>query len=58
MLDNILQDSVDQHLHALIQTRHLQCRQDILGDNLSDKAVEEMTETLLEPSEVVGLDRN
>ncbi|CAI9771944.1 unnamed protein product [Fraxinus pennsylvanica] len=52
VLDNILEESVDQHFHVLTQTRHLQRRQDILGDNLSDEAVEEMAETLLEPSEV------
>lgn len=52
MLDNILEESVDQHFHVLIQTRHLQRRRDILDDNLSAEAVEEMAETLLDLSEV------
>lgn len=52
MLDNILEESVDQHFHALIQTRNLQRRRDIGDDNLSAEAIEEMGESNLEPLEV------
>ncbi|KAL2550534.1 Tic22-like family protein [Forsythia ovata] len=52
VLDNILEESVDQHFHSLIQTRHLQRRRDIQDDNLSAEAIEEMAESTWEPSEV------
>ncbi|XP_073125914.1 uncharacterized protein [Henckelia pumila] len=52
MLDNILEESVDQHFQALIQTRNLQRRRDIGDDNLSAEAIEEMGESNFEPLEV------
>ncbi|PON58216.1 Tic22-like [Parasponia andersonii] len=52
MLDNILEESVDQHFHALIQTRHMQRRQDVIDDNLAAEVIEEMGDTLWEPPEV------
>ncbi|KAG6409863.1 hypothetical protein SASPL_127905 [Salvia splendens] len=52
MLDNILQESVDQHFHALIETRNSQRRRDVIDDNLSAEAVEEMNESIWDPPEV------
>ncbi|KAJ6738407.1 hypothetical protein OIU74_003379 [Salix koriyanagi] len=53
MLDNILEESVDQHFHALIQTRHMQRRRDVIDDNDSAEVIEEMGDSLLEPPEVL-----
>ncbi|KAJ6707276.1 hypothetical protein OIU85_027612 [Salix viminalis] len=53
MLDNILEESVDQHFHALIQTRHMQFRRDVIDDNDSAEVIEEMGDSLLEPPEVL-----
>jgi len=55
MLDNILEESVDQHFHALIQTRHTQRRRDVIDDNVSAEVIEEMGDSLLEPPEVLTL---
>ncbi|KAL1552826.1 hypothetical protein AAHA92_13578 [Salvia divinorum] len=52
MLDNILQESVDQHFHALIETRNSQRRRDVIDDSLSAEAVEEMNESTWDPPEV------
>lgn len=52
ILDNILEESVDQHFHALIQTRHMQRRRDVIDDNLTAEVIEEMGDSLLEPLEV------
>ncbi|XP_022996000.1 uncharacterized protein LOC111491342 [Cucurbita maxima] len=52
MLDNILEESVDQHFHALIQTRRLQRRREITDDNAAAEVFEEMGDSLLEPPEV------
>ncbi|CAK9310781.1 unnamed protein product [Citrullus colocynthis] len=52
MLDNILEESVDQHFHALIQTRRLQRRREIVDDNAAAEVLEEMGDSLLEPPEV------
>lgn len=52
MLDNILEESVDQHFHALIETRNSQRRRDVIDDNLSAEAVEEMNESMWDPPEV------
>lgn len=52
MLDNILEDSVDQHFHSLIETRHFQRRRDVVDDSLTAEAVEEMGENMLDPPEV------
>ncbi|XP_043715026.1 uncharacterized protein LOC122663397 isoform X2 [Telopea speciosissima] len=51
MLDNILEDSVDQHFHTLIQNRHMQRRRDVIDDNLAE-VVEDSGESLWEPPEV------
>ncbi|KAI4347599.1 hypothetical protein L6164_008400 [Bauhinia variegata] len=52
MLDNILEESVDQHFHTLIQTRHMQRQRDVLDDNFAAGAIEEMGDSLWEPPEV------
>lgn len=52
MLDNILEESVDQHFHALIETRNSQRRRDVVDDNLTAEAVEEMNESMWDPPEV------
>ncbi|KAL5744708.1 hypothetical protein ACOSQ2_027824 [Xanthoceras sorbifolium] len=52
MLDNILEESVDQHFHALIQTRHMQRRRDVIDDNLTTEVVEEIGDSIWEPPEV------
>ncbi|KAK0595636.1 hypothetical protein LWI29_008547 [Acer saccharum] len=52
MLDNILEESVDQHFHALIQTRHMQRRRDVIDDNMPAEVVEEMGDSVWEPPEV------
>lgn len=55
MLDNILEESVDQHFHSLIQTRHMQRRRDVIDDNLAAEVIEEMGDTMWEPPEVNGI---
>uniref|UniRef100_A0A2N9FDN7 Tic22-like family protein n=2 Tax=Fagus sylvatica TaxID=28930 RepID=A0A2N9FDN7_FAGSY len=55
MLDNILEESVDQHFHSLIQTRHMQRRRDVVDDNLAAEVIEEMGDSLWEPPEVQEL---
>ncbi|XP_019055973.1 PREDICTED: uncharacterized protein LOC104613059 isoform X3 [Nelumbo nucifera] len=52
ILDNILQESVDQHFHTLIQNRHVQRRQDVIDDNLASEIAEENAESPWEPPEV------
>ncbi|OIT26704.1 PREDICTED: uncharacterized protein LOC109214968 [Nicotiana attenuata] len=52
MLDNILEESVDQHFHSLIQTRHVQRRRDVFDDNLASEVIEEMGDSMWEPPEV------
>ncbi|KAM2384639.1 hypothetical protein ACFXTH_042039 [Malus domestica] len=52
MLDNILEESVDQHFHSLIQTRHTQRRHDVIDDNIPAEVIEEMGDNLWEPPEV------
>lgn len=52
VLDNILEESVDQHFHSLIQTRHTQRRRDVTDDNLAAEVIEEMSDSLWEPPEV------
>ncbi|KAL1552831.1 hypothetical protein AAHA92_13582 [Salvia divinorum] len=52
MLDNFLQESVDEHFHALIETRNSQRRRDVIDDSLSAEAVEEMNESTWDPPEV------
>lgn len=52
MLDSILEESVDQHFHAMIQTRHTHRRRDVIDDNLAAEIIEESGDSLWEPLEV------
>lgn len=52
MLDSILEESVDQHFHSLIETRNVQRRRDVVDDNLAAEVVEEMGESMWDPPEV------
>ncbi|ONK67018.1 uncharacterized protein A4U43_C06F14680 [Asparagus officinalis] len=52
LLDNILEASVDQHFHSLIQTRHSRRRRDVIDDSLTAEVVEENLDSLFEPDEV------
>ncbi|PIA49160.1 hypothetical protein AQUCO_01300192v1 [Aquilegia coerulea] len=52
MLDNILEESVDQHFHSLIQSRHMHRRRDVIDDNLTAEVVEDNRDNLWEPPEV------
>ncbi|ERN05011.1 hypothetical protein AMTRI_Chr01g109500 [Amborella trichopoda] len=52
LLDNILEASIDQHFHTLIQNRHMQRRRDAIDDNLAAEVVEENFDNLFEPPEV------
>ncbi|XP_051143321.1 uncharacterized protein LOC127259778 [Andrographis paniculata] len=52
MLDNILEDSVDQHFHALIETRHFHRRRDAIDDSLTSETIEEMRDSMWDPPEV------
>ncbi|OIW08064.1 hypothetical protein TanjilG_20165 [Lupinus angustifolius] len=52
MLDNILEESVDQHFHTLIQSRHVHRRRDVIDDNLAAEIIEEMGDSLGDPPEV------
>ncbi|KAJ0962922.1 hypothetical protein J5N97_028044 [Dioscorea zingiberensis] len=52
LLDNILEASIDQHFHSLIQTRHSQRRRDVIDDSLTAEVVEENGDSLFEPPEV------
>ncbi|KAL3521573.1 hypothetical protein ACH5RR_019722 [Cinchona calisaya] len=51
-LDNILEESVDQHFHSLIQTRNMQRKREIFDDDLAAEVVEEMGDSMWEPPEV------
>ncbi|CAN1264444.1 hypothetical protein LINPERPRIM_LOCUS11945 [Linum perenne] len=52
MLDGIIEDSVDQHFHSLIQSRHMQRRRDVVDDNFAEEVMEEMADSLMDPPEV------
>lgn len=52
MLDKILEESVDQHFHSLIKTRHSNRRRDIADDNMASEVFEENAESIWEPPEV------
>ncbi|KAJ9545866.1 hypothetical protein OSB04_025573 [Centaurea solstitialis] len=52
MLDDILEDSVDQHFNSLIQTRHMQRRRDIIDDNMGSDLLDESADNVWEPPEV------
>ncbi|KAL6533227.1 hypothetical protein OROMI_027339 [Orobanche minor] len=52
-LDNILEESTDQHFHALIETRHIQRQGDVgIDDSLSAEAAEEMEENVWDPPQI------
>ena len=53
LLDNILEASMDQHFHSMIQNRHIQRRRDIVDDSLTSEILEESADSLLEPPEVL-----
>ncbi|KAL8137202.1 hypothetical protein V2J09_003203 [Rumex salicifolius] len=54
-LDNILEESIDQHFNALIQSRHMHRRRDVMDDNLPAEVSEETAESMWEPAEVQEL---
>jgi len=53
LLDNILEASMDQHFHSIMQNRHMQRRRDIVDDSLTSEIIEESADSLLEPPEVL-----
>lgn len=55
ILDNILEESVDQHFHTLIQSRHVQRRRDVIDDNVAAEIIEESVDSIWEPTEVQEL---
>ncbi|OEL33187.1 hypothetical protein BAE44_0005795 [Dichanthelium oligosanthes] len=55
LLDNILEASMDQHFHSVMQNRHMQRRRDIVDDSLTSEIIEESADSLLEPPEVQEL---
>ncbi|KAM0902463.1 hypothetical protein ACQ4PT_019285 [Festuca glaucescens] len=55
MLDNILEASMDQHFHSIIQNRHVQRRRDIVDDSLTSEILEESADSFFEPPEVKEL---
>lgn len=52
MLDNILEESVDQHFQGLIHNRHIQRRREVIDDNMAAEVIEENAESIWEPPEV------
>ncbi|KAF3328657.1 Tic22-like family [Carex littledalei] len=54
LLDNILESSIDQHFHSMIQNRHIQRRNDF-DDNLTAEIIDESSDSLFEPPEVQEL---
>lgn len=52
MLDNILEESVDQHFNSMIETRHMQRRKDVVDDNLPAEVVDDTADSLWDPPEV------
>lgn len=52
MLDNILEESVDQHFQGLIHSRHIQRRREVIDDNMAAEVIEENAESIWEPPEV------
>ncbi|XP_010671599.2 uncharacterized protein LOC104888360 isoform X1 [Beta vulgaris subsp. vulgaris] len=55
ILDNILEESVDQHFQSLIQSRHVQRRRDVTDDNFAAEMIEETIDSIWEPTEVQDL---
>ncbi|CAO2838738.1 unnamed protein product [Amaranthus hypochondriacus] len=51
-LDNILEESADQHFHSLIQSRHVQRLGDVIDDDFAAEIIEESAENIWEPIEV------
>ncbi|KAI4384793.1 hypothetical protein MLD38_002896 [Melastoma candidum] len=51
MLDNILEESIDQHFHSMIQTRHMMRRREV-GDDSLGGVIEDLGDTMWEPPEV------
>lgn len=54
LLDNILEASMDQHFHSMVQNRHTRRRRDIVDDSLTSEMMEESADSFLEPPEVIG----
>ncbi|XP_073526308.1 uncharacterized protein [Phyllobates terribilis] len=54
-LDNILEESIDQHFNALTQSRHVHWRRDVMDDNLPVEVSEETTNNMWEPAKVQEL---
>lgn len=52
VLDNILEESIDQHFQSLIQSRRVQRRRDVIDDNFAADITEESAESIWEPAEV------
>lgn len=52
LLDNILDASMDQYFHSIIQNRHIQHRRNIIYESLTSEILEESADSLLEPREV------
>ncbi|EAY73093.1 hypothetical protein OsI_00969 [Oryza sativa Indica Group] len=55
LLDNILEASMDQHFHSMVQNRHTRRRRDIVDDSLTSEMMEESADSFLEPPEVQEL---
>jgi len=55
LLDNILEASMDQHFHSMIQNRHVQRRRDTVDDSLTSEILEESADSMFEPPEVKEL---
>ncbi|XP_074281735.1 uncharacterized protein LOC141606485 [Silene latifolia] len=55
VLDNILEESVDQHFHSLIQSRYMQRRGDVIDDSFPAEVIEESADSLWESTEVQEL---
>ncbi|CAO2821225.1 unnamed protein product [Amaranthus hypochondriacus] len=52
ILDNILEESIDQHFQSLIQSRRVQRRRDVIDDNFAADITEESADSIWEPAEV------
>ncbi|KAJ4765680.1 Alpha-mannosidase 2 [Rhynchospora pubera] len=55
LLDNILEASIDQHFHTMIQNRHVQRRRDVIDDSITADIMEESGDSLFEPPEIQEL---
>nr|GMC68453.1 Tic22-like family protein isoform 2 [Ipomoea batatas] len=52
MLDNILEDSVDQHFHSLIRRRHFQRRRGVMDDDIGNIAADLIAYGILQRHEI------